>query len=152
MADVLGVALYGEASGGPSEAELEAKLIMDKQVGKLLIAANLVGAHGWDYSGVTTQTEVEAEVDLAATWFFRPGLSAGLEVRNHNEIVEGEWEHSALFAGPVLAYGAEDWWVALTVLPQLPAPKKEESAGDGDSRVLDEHEKLNARLIFSFHL
>ena len=152
VADALGVALYGEASGGPGESELEAKLILDKQFGKLLLAANLVGAHEWDYAGVDTETEVEAEVDLGATWFFHPGFAAGVEVRNHNEIVEGEWEHSALFAGPVVAYGSDDWWFALSVLPQLPALKKEDTPGDDDSRVLDEHEKLNARLLFSFHL
>lgn len=126
VADGLGVAIYGEGSVGPSESEVEAKLILDRQAGKVLLAANLVGAQEWGYAQAPTETEQEAELDLAAAWFFRPGFSAGLEVRNHNAFHDGEWEHSALFAGPVLAYGAEGWWVAATILPQLPALRKEE--------------------------
>lgn len=149
VADGLGLALYGEASGGPGESELEAKLILDKQSGHLLLAANVVGAQEWKYDEAKSESEQEAELDLGATYFFRPGFAAGLELRNHNAFHEGDWEHSALFAGPVLAYGAEGWWVAASVLPQLPALKKEEG---GNGRVLDELEKVNARILFSFHL
>jgi hypothetical protein len=150
VADGVGVALYGEVTGGPTELEAEAKLILDKQVGGMLLAANVVGANEWDYSGPETETEQELELDLGAAWRVRPAFSVGLEIRNHNEVVDGEWEHSALFAGPVFAYATEDWWVAATVLPQLPALKKE--GENGDRRILDEHEKLIARLLFSFHL
>ncbi len=148
VADPIGVGLYGELTGGTDEFEAEAKLIIDKQVGDLLLAGNLVLANEWEMEADETETEHEIELDLAATFFLRPGLSAGLELRNHNEILEGEWEHSALFLGPVLAYATDAWWAAITILPQLPALKKE---GDG-ARVLDDHEKLEARLLFSFHL
>lgn len=150
VADRLGVALYAEASAGPAESELEAKLILDKAFGDLLLAANLVGATEWKYGGPRSETEQEAEVDLGLSWRVRPGLSFGVEVRNHNEFIEGEWEHSALFAGPVFAYAAEEWWVTATVLPQLPALKRDDEGRE--RRVLDEHEKVNARLLFSFHL
>jgi hypothetical protein len=39
-----------------------------------------------------TEAETGVEVDLAATWLVRPGLTAGLEARNVKEIVDGEWE------------------------------------------------------------
>jgi hypothetical protein len=64
----------------------------------------------------------------------------------------GEFEAGALFAGPVLAYAAESWWVALTVMPQLPAMKQNGAYTGSDDRELLAHEKLNARLLFSFHL
>jgi hypothetical protein len=41
VADRAGVALYGELSAGPSEVELEGKLIFDKRVGRFLGALNL---------------------------------------------------------------------------------------------------------------
>jgi hypothetical protein len=148
VADAVGLGLYGELAGGTDEAEIEGKLIIDKQVGDLLVAGNLVLANEWELEPEETETEQEVELVLAGAYFLRPGLSAGLELRNHNEIVEGEWEHSALFLGPVVGYATDDWWATITLLPQLPALKKE---GDG-SRVLDEHEKLEARLLFSFHL
>ncbi|MCC6524672.1 MAG: hypothetical protein IT373_18590, partial [Polyangiaceae bacterium] len=42
-ADALGSALYGEVSFGPEELELEAKLILDKRAGDVLLALNAVG-------------------------------------------------------------------------------------------------------------
>jgi hypothetical protein len=148
VADAVGLGLYGELSGGTDEFEAEAKLIVDKQIGDILLAGNLVLANEWEMEPEETETEQEVEIDLAATYFLRPGLTAGLELRNHNEILEGEWEHSALFLGPVIGYATDTWWTAVSILPQLPALKKE---GDG-SRVLDEHEKLEARILFSFHI
>jgi hypothetical protein len=148
VADAVGLALYGELLGSTDQAEAEAKLIIDKQVGDLLLAGNLVLANEWEMEQEETETEQEIELDLAATYFLRPGLSAGLELRNHNEVIEGEWENSALFLGPVMAYATDSWWAAITILPQLPALKNE---GEG-ARDLVDHEKLEARILFSFHL
>jgi hypothetical protein len=149
VADALGLALYGEVTGSTDELELEAKLILDKQIGRTLIAANLVAEQEWEFEADETHRETILELDLAIAWRITAGFTAGIEVRNHNEIVEDEgFEHSALFAGPVISYATEEWWIALTVMPQLPALYHH----DGDTTVLDEHEKVNARLLFSFHL
>jgi hypothetical protein len=151
VADPLGFALYGEVSYGTKEFELEAKTLFDKKIGNLLLAANLVAEGEFE----TGPDETELEADLGASFAITPHFSAGLELRNHNEIAEEsgseemEWEHSALFLGPNLSYATENWWVTLSVLPQLPALMKEEG---GSMFVLDEHEKINARLLFSFHL
>ncbi|HXU83511.1 MAG TPA: DUF6662 family protein [Polyangia bacterium] len=148
VADAIGFAGYGELTAGTDFYELEGKLIFDKVIGKTLLAANIVGA--WEKE-VGHEPELELELDLAAARFLTQHLSLGLEVRNHNELEEGEeWEHSALYAGPVLAYTAESWWATLSVLPQLPALKK--PSGETGARVLDGGEKWNARLLFSFRL
>lgn len=156
VADPVGFALYGEVSYATEEFELEAKTLFDKKLGNLLLAGNL-SAEGEYVTGVneTELEEIELEADIGASYAVTPRFSAGLELRNHNEVAketgsdEMEWEHSALFLGPNLSYATENWWVTLTVLPQLPALMKEEG---GSMFVLDEHEKLNARLLFSFHL
>jgi hypothetical protein len=58
-------------------------------------------------------------------------------------------EHSAIFAGPVVSFSQPTWWATLTVLPQITAFKGK----TGDSRlVLDEHEKIETRFLFSFRL
>ncbi len=150
VADALGIGLYGEVTASTDELELEGKLLLDKRIGPLLVAGNLVLEQEWKFEEPDNESENAIEIDLAAAYTLRPGLTAGIEVRNSNLVVDGEWEHSALFAGPVLGYATDSWWVALTVLPQLPALKAGE-ANDG-SLVLDEHEKLEARLLFSFHI
>lgn len=151
VADALGIALYGEVTGAPEEVELETKLIVDKQLGNLLLAGNLVAESEWEFEMEGTHRELVLELDLGASYRVTPSFSVGLEIHNHNEIPEGEgFEHSALFAGPVLAYAHEEWWVALTLMPQLPALKTHEDA-EG-LLELDEHERFMARLLFSFHL
>jgi hypothetical protein len=157
FADAFGLALYGEFTYAPKETEFESKLIFDKQVGKFLFAANLVGEleleAGLEPNGkIEREKEFIAELDAASTYFLTNNLSLGLELRSHNIIEHGEYEKGALFAGPVVAYAADSWWVAFSALPQLTAMKKDEAYMGSDRRELTSHEKWNARLLFSFHL
>lgn len=149
VANALGLALYGEVTGSTNEFELEAKLIADKKLGNLMLAGNLVLESELEFEAEETESEMVVELALGAAYFLSSHLSVGLELVNHNEFPEGSFEHSALFAGPVIAYATESWWVTATVMPQLPALKGHEGGG---SRVLDEHEKVMGRILFSFHL
>ncbi|MFL5343566.1 MAG: DUF6662 family protein [Hyalangium sp.] len=150
VADAFGLALYGELGLKPDELELEAKLILDKRIGPVLLAANLVLENGVEFEAEETEPELALELVGGASYFFTPHFSLGVEVRNTNLFPEYEsWEFSALHAGPVVSYASDNWWVSLTVLPQLPALKRTEGGG---TLVLTEHEKFNARLLFSFHL
>lgn len=151
VADPVGFAGYGEVSLGTNFYEVEGKLIFDKVIGRTLLAANLVAAFEKDLSEKGKEPELELELNLGAVYFMTQHLALGLELRNHNELEEGEeLEHSAIYAGPVLAYATESWWMAFSVTPQLPALKT--GSGEVGSRVLDSGEKLAARLLFSFHL
>lgn len=156
VADIFGFGLYAEVGYTTKELELEAKTLFDKKVGKWLLAANLVGEGEYEaVPGAIELEEIEIEVDLGASYAFSPRLSLGMEMLNHNEIAKelGSedffYEHSALYVGPTIAYATEAWWMTLSVMPQVPALMKQHSGG---ILVLDEHEKINARLLFSFHL
>lgn len=150
VADALGMALYFEATGGPAEAELEGKLIFDKQIGNLLLAFNVFGEQEWEFEGPETEAELSLEAVGGLAYFLTPAFTLGFEVRDHNVIGHGDkdWESSALFAGPVVSYAWETWWATLTVLPQLRNLKREEGTGNLE---LEDHEKVNARLIFGTH-
>lgn len=152
FADALGSGLYFEWSLGPVEAELEAKILLDKRIGDFIIAYNLVGEHEWEYpeKGETEKEIVIGNV-IGAGFFVTPEFVAGLELRSHTEIVEGEVEHTAFFGGPSLAYAKKGFWTALTILPQLGAIKGEGHEGEGNLD-LHEHEKLEVRLITGFEL
>jgi len=151
-ADFIGMALYGEGTLGLNEAELEAKLLFDKQVNNFLFAFNGVIEQEWETEFEEGETEVEKELafefDFGAAVLLSNSLALGLEVRNHNEVVEGEWDFSALFAGPVISYSTEYWWATLTFMPQIKALK----GADSGNLVLRDHEKFETRLLFSFHL
>ncbi len=156
--DPLGFALYFEPGIGPNEAELELKLLFDKRIGNLLMALNLVAEMEWEWElepadGDGFEREVERELELevsaAVGWFLAPRVSVGMETRAHAEVVEGEMEHLAMFAGPSFSYGGKTWWIATTALVQFYAPLRQTQVGFRD---LDEHEAVEARLIAGFHL
>jgi len=148
VADAIGTAVYLEGTGAPHEAEIEAKLIVDKRMGKVLVAANLVGEQEWKFETQDTETETILALDLGVAYFVSPTVALGLEIRDDNVIEHGEWEASAVFVGPVVSWSSEAVWAALSVLPQVANLKKEEGAGALD---LAHHERVNARLIFGAH-
>jgi len=86
----------------------------------------------------------------------------GVELRNQIDLENGnEFESSAFFGGPAVAYAQQSWWIALTILPQFAAIKRkseEIEAGpvvpepDDSSLNLHEHERVEVRLLAGFHL
>ncbi len=156
VADALGFALYGEATGAPKEAEVEAKIIVDKQIGNVLLAANAVGEYEWEFEEKEeTVEEVKAEFDLGCAWLFSPAFSLGVEGRSHTTLVKAadEWEResTAFFVGPTFSYAQEGWWSAFTVLPQVDAIKNEDDESD-ETLDLHEHERVEVRILFGIHL
>lgn len=150
VADALGLALYFEPTFAPHEQEVEAKIIVDKSFGSVIVAANLVGEYEWEQSADgEREEETIIEVDLGVAYLLSDSLSVGLEVRNRNPIPRGEsLESSALFAGPVLGYRSKSWWAAITVLPQVTSLAGEISG----MRDLEHHERLETRLLFGMDL
>ncbi len=138
VADAFGFALYGEVTASTTEQEFEAKLIFDQQVGNVLLAANVVGELELDMSKPgATEVEQMLELDLGAAYRLSSRCTLGLELRNQSRFEEGKLEHSALYAGPVVAYTSHAWWVALSATPQLPALYKSADFGGGHGRVFD---------------
>jgi hypothetical protein len=147
--DVVGLGLYAEFGVSTSEYEIEGKLLFDERIGPILVAANLVGEIEWEVGETETEREIVFAPVAGVVWQPAAGFGVGLEVRNHNEFVEGEWEHSALHGGPVVSYARGSAWAAVTFLPQIASLK----GGHGPGRlILDEHERLELRLLVGSHL
>lgn len=155
-ADAVGLALYAELTFNTDGMELEPKVILDKAIGPWLLAANVIGEfeYGADKDGMELE-EIAPDFSLGVSRDLGRGMHAGLEMRNHNAILKdedtGDWEHefSALYLGPVFSYATESWWMTFSVLPQWPALSKKSG---GSILELDDGEKINARLLFSFHI
>jgi hypothetical protein len=151
VANPIGFALYAEYGIGSNEYELEAKLILDKKFDKLTVAANAVYEAEFAPTYVANKLEWEKErkMDyyLAFGYALSPNFQLTLENAYKNVYVENDLEHSALFSGVGFSYMKENFWVNFTVMPQLKSFKGET---DGSSLNLNEYEKVQFRLLFSY--
>ncbi|MCA9514076.1 MAG: hypothetical protein KC635_03970 [Myxococcales bacterium] len=149
VADAIGSGLYFELSAYPAELEIELKLLLDKRVGDLLLAFNLVGAVEIEHEVGESETEGEVELDLGIGWALAEDLTLGVELRQTSVVTEGEVEAAALFGGVTLSWQLERAWLVLSVLPQLAGLA---GGADGDSLNLTEFERVETRLILGVHL
>ena len=150
VANPIGLALYTEYSIGSNEYEIEGKLILDKKIDNLTIAANTV--YEAEFAPVYKNNKLEWEKEnkieyyLALGYSLNPKLHISMENAFRNVYVDNKLEHSALFAGFGFSYIQDNFWLNLTVLPQIKSFK-----GEGNNTLnLNEYEKIEFRLLFSY--
>ncbi len=141
------------------ERALEGRLILQKNFlnDELITAANLMLEPEWEKEDGEYAKELWVEFTLGASYRLQSNWSVGLELRNHMEFPEMNMknqEHSAYFAGPNVHYGSENYWLNLTVLPQIAGwPRDLGTGSDGQAVTsnyahLAQHEKFEIRLAF----
>jgi hypothetical protein len=69
---------------------------------------------------LTPEMEIEITASAGLTYRFAPNWFIGAEIfyQTAHETVVGQ-ERWSLQAGPTIHYGAKEWWVTLTWMPQL---------------------------------
>ena len=135
--DLLGSAIYGEVKLGDELFVLEAKLLLQKNVGPWTFIYNAVVEAEWEGSGYDEEIGV-FEQTLGVSYDLSPAISVGVEAKH--EIEYENWSgkgDSAVYVGPVASYRQKDFFVAGTVLFQA-------TDIDGEADV-------QTRLIFGFH-
>jgi hypothetical protein len=136
--------------------ELETKLIFDKYIGKSLFAFNATHEYEkefeWENGKIKSDGwEMPIEFDLAYMYNISKSTGLGFEMRNHNEISKDEgWEYSVLFGGPTFIYRTGKWFVIANYLPQWVNLHKTNIAPL--NKVLDEHERVEARILIGISL
>ncbi len=126
----------------------EFKLLLSKSFGNIHLVTNLTNETKFE---VVSVNEIETESELSLTggisYFFPLGdrdLSTGVEWKTHHAwpdkyFPSGKPKYTALFLGPSIHYSTEKIWATLTVMPQI-------------TKVLDEHERFEVRLIIGLPL
>lgn len=153
VADPLGIGLYGEFSIGSTELELEPKLLLDKAIGRSLVALNIAGEfeseNAMNSDGQLMNTR-ETTIEFAVGWSYQleDQLCAGLELLNRNSVEDGAVSSSTLYLGPVVSFSGNGFWINLSVLPQIPALKGATSG----ALVLDDEQRWEARILISYAL
>jgi hypothetical protein len=115
-------------------------------------AGNLVAEHEWKTDlrdGIVENTnEMKLEIHGGMSYCMTNQFSLGFEAVQQNVVEKGKIKHAALFAGPVVSYATDAWWVTLSVLPQITGM----AGATIDGLNLEEYERSQIRLLMSFHL
>ncbi len=164
--DGFGLSGYVEATAGPKTAELELKLLCQKNLleDDLILAANVaLEFENNRYSNLGAEKETELVFSGGASYRIAPGWRLGLEMRNQRgyegaySLASDKRDYSAWFAGPTVHYagkaGAQDFFVTAGYSQQLPwaaaySPSSQVELVDG--RVYKETEKNVFRIILGF--
>lgn len=154
VANAIGTALYSELTLGLTEVKLEAKVILDKRIGRVSQAMNLVFESEWEWEAEKKKIEVETtyefEVNYGIGIDLGKGFTVGIEARNPNTYTEdGWWAHSAIYAGPTFSFARDDFWVNGTFMPQLAGLR---GISANSSLNLGAFERYQFRLLFSYIL
>lgn len=145
----VGLTLYLEPTYDGRDAELEQKIILGQRYGDWKWALNLTHATEWEDNFRNNEGELELACGLA--WLPNHRWSLGLEIRDHNELPEyQEWENTAVYIGPVVSYHRQNWWAALSVMPQVYGANFSGNPDNDSSLELEGHERLNVRLLLGF--
>ncbi|HYQ41931.1 MAG TPA: hypothetical protein VER11_08185 [Polyangiaceae bacterium] len=152
-ADALGSALLLEGQAGPLLVGYEGRVILDKQLGSLLLALNLIST-GYEQLELTSRFVGSFGASAGAGYFVTPNVVASLELRNENSLSKERAESlrylsSVLYLGPAVSYASTRFWLTLAVQPQVVAFK---GATDGYHLDLTRNEYVQARLLLGFPL
>ncbi|MBE2251468.1 MAG: hypothetical protein IAE78_18145 [Myxococcus sp.] len=144
--DVIGVALLARAGFGVASAVLEARLVLDRQAGDVLVALNSSFERTvyWDRrDAIDSRLEHSVALRLAVT----PEVSAGVEVRARQAFASGVYQGTAIYGGPALTVSTKWAWLSIGFVAQVASDKAEGDRGDGQRIIFRDDERFGVRLV-----
>ena len=117
--DPVGLSVYQEYKGGYQLFEWESKVILQKNIGRWILAYNATVEAMWEGEDLH-ETEGEISQAFGASYEITPRLSVGLEMVH--EFVLAEWRDEEkirnFFIGPNVSYRRGHWFVTSSILAQ----------------------------------
>lgn len=116
------VALYGELVENQNEFEIEAKVIVHRELGPLRLAANVTGEREWYWTGVREWVlQPSAGVSFEITPALRPGLEGWLRVEYQDaaSATRGFNLGPHAYVGPVMMVAVGNLWWTTGVYARL---------------------------------
>ena len=118
----LGTALYGEVTVGDTETEIEGKLLLQKNLGRFTLAANVYVEARWSGENLSHQNQRDGEINETLGVSYRVGqhLSVGAELLNENHLPDwGRPETAFCSAGPNVTVRCHRAFATVTALFRL---------------------------------
>jgi len=122
--DLYYVRWYPKVDGArTNQLSLEPRFIVQKNFldDSLITTANLLVESEWRQFPESGAFENEFSINfhLGASYRFARNLYGGVEGRYHQDILNGEKNHSDYFVGPSLLFSQKRWYVSLSYLRQV---------------------------------
>ncbi len=115
----IGSAIYGELKIGEDLVKLESKLLIEKQLGPLVLVYNATVEAEWEGEDLDERTG-EFQQTVGASYEIKPQFLVGGELLHEIEFPEwGDGEDSVVYAGPNASARFGSWWATTTALAQL---------------------------------
>jgi hypothetical protein len=144
--EVLGLALLARAGVGVAATQLEARLIIDRVFGDVLLAANSAFERTifWDRrDAIETRLEHSVALRLSVT----TDVSAGLELRARQAWRSTEYQGTAFLVGPTLSIRTKVAWFSVGASAQVASHKAAGDRGDGQPIIFRDDERFVIRLV-----
>ncbi len=144
--DVVGLALIARAGVGVAATQLEARLVLDRVLGDVLLAANSAFERTifWDRrDDIETRLEHSFALRLAVT----SDVSAGLELRARQAWRSADYQGTGVYVGPTLSVRTKVAWVSIGAVAQVASHKAEGDRGNGQPIIFRDDERFVLRLV-----
>jgi hypothetical protein len=146
---VLGLGGFARGSLGFDSAELEARLFVDKQFGKLLLALNGSASRRFFWAG-RTGVDTHLEESLGARYAVGPSASFGLELYLKSGFLRGEYQGTAIYVGPSFTFEFQKLWVSLGATAQVAADQAPGARVKGQPLELTDNERFVGRVVVGY--
>ena len=126
--DIIGSAIYFEYKMGDEVIELEAKLILQKNIGNFTVAYNAALEAEWEGQRFREEKNGIFEETFGVSYQWSPKFLTGVEAVH--EIEWGDWREQGehvLFVGPNFSYRPGGWYITVTQLFQVTSVEDEEN-------------------------
>ncbi len=144
--EAVGLAVVSRIGLGLDHGELEVRLVLDKQLGRLWLGLNASATRSQFWSG-RTGIDTRFEQSFGARYQVQESFSAGVEVRAREALQRSTYQGTAYSGGPVFTWAAKRWWVAFGFLVQAGADKARDDRGNGEPLEVRDNERFVGRLI-----
>ena len=148
--EVLGLSFVGGLFLGLDAVDVEARVIVDKQLGRTLLAANVAlrRTASWGKATVADGVDQRLEQTLAASFRVSDSFSAGVEGLAREAFAGAAYRGTAFFVGPTFTWVRPRWWLSLGLVAQVAADKPKADRGNGEPLEIRANERFLVRAVF----
>lgn len=146
--DVIGLALIARAGVGVASTVLEGRLVLDRALGDVLLAANSSFERTifWDRrEAIDTRFEHSLAVRLQVT----TDVSVGFEGRARHALQAGQYQGTAFSVGPTVSVSTKWLWVSVGAVAQIAADKADGDKGNGQAIIFRDDERFGVRVVLA---